>query len=52
MIQNVIITVLIILILGGAAFYIYKKKKKGSGCIGCPYAEDCKKNSCCAEYKR
>ncbi len=52
MIENIILVAVILLILGGAAFYIYRKKKKGSGCIGCPYSGECKKNSCCSEHKR
>ena len=52
MIENIILVAVIFLILGGAAYYVYRQKKKGTACIGCPHAKDCKKNACCAEHKR
>lgn len=41
MIDIIIISVIGIVVLG-AGLYIFKQKKKGSKCIGCPYANNCK----------
>ena len=43
-----IILVLVLLgIVGAAIFYIVKEKKKGTKCIGCPMAGECKKKGNC-----
>lgn len=46
MTESIIIVVMLVIIIGGAGVYIYKAKKNGQKCIGCPYAKQCKKNSC------
>ena len=43
---NVIATLILIAIVGSASYYIYKEKKKGTKCIGCPMAGNCKKATC------
>lgn len=43
---DILIILILLLILGSAAWYVYKEKKKGNKCIGCPYADSCKKDSC------
>ena len=35
-----------VLIVSLALFYIYREKKKGKKCIGCPFADQCKSQSC------
>ena len=41
-----IIGIIIALIVFFAVFYIIRSKRKGAHCIGCPYANSCKKPSC------
>lgn len=45
--MDIAIGIIIALIVGGAVFYIIKEKKKGNRCIGCPYADSCKKGTDC-----
>ncbi|MBQ4220295.1 MAG: FeoB-associated Cys-rich membrane protein [Butyrivibrio sp.] len=40
---NIIAFFALVLILGLAIGYIYKEKKKGTHCIGCPSAGNCRK---------
>ncbi len=50
--ENIMVVVLILMIAGSAAWYLYKAKKRGETCIGCPYAKQCKSNSCsCGSVK-
>lgn len=44
------ILVLVLLgIVGAAIFYIVKEKKKGTKCIGCPMAGECKNRGSCGK---
>ncbi|MBQ3061526.1 MAG: FeoB-associated Cys-rich membrane protein [Lachnospiraceae bacterium] len=40
--ENLIVSIILIVILGTAIGYIIKEKKKGTRCIGCPAAGNCK----------
>ena len=40
---TVIAVIALVLILFFAIRYIIKEKKKGTKCIGCPYAGECRK---------
>ncbi|SFU83687.1 FeoB-associated Cys-rich membrane protein [Butyrivibrio sp. M55] len=44
---NIIAFLALVLILGLAIGYIYKEKKKGTHCIGCPSAGNCRKARNC-----
>ncbi len=39
---NGILIAILVLIIGGVILYLYKAKKKGAGCVGCPYAKQCR----------
>lgn len=39
---NLIVAVVLLVILGTAITYIIKEKKKGTVCIGCPNAGNCR----------
>ncbi len=42
-----LLVIVLLVIVGAAVFYIVKEKKKGTKCIGCPMAGECKhKNNC------
>ncbi|MCR5273068.1 MAG: FeoB-associated Cys-rich membrane protein [Lachnospiraceae bacterium] len=41
---DIIALIVILIIVGAACAYIYKEKKKGTKCIGCPMAGNCKKH--------
>ena len=43
---EIISIIVIAIIIGLVTFYIIREKKKGKKCIGCPYADSCKKNNC------
>ncbi len=53
-ITNIVATLIILCVVGGASLYIYKEKKKGTKCIGCPNAGNCKKGkmSCDCENEK
>ena len=38
---DMIAFVILTAIIGLAGRYVYKAKKRGSGCIGCPMADEC-----------
>jgi len=40
---DIIAVIIIVAAVGAALAYIYKEKKKGTKCIGCPMAGNCKK---------
>ncbi|MBE7021039.1 MAG: FeoB-associated Cys-rich membrane protein [Ruminococcaceae bacterium] len=44
--KDLIVILILVIIVALAALYIIKRKKAGDKCIGCPYAKECKKNSC------
>lgn len=49
---DIIIALVLLSIVGAAVFYIVKEKKKGTKCIGCPMAGECKhKGNCHADAK-
>ena len=41
---TLIAVIVIAAMLFFAGRYIYKEKKKGTACIGCPYADSCRKH--------
>ena len=43
---TIIAVIALALVVFLAIRYIYKEKKKGSKCIGCPFAEGCRKYHC------
>ena len=46
MVVDIVAGTVVVAALGGAITYIVKSKKSGKKCIGCPYADSCRKNSC------
>ena len=44
---DLIAIIVLVAAVGGASYYIYKEKKKGTRCIGCPMAGNCKKAAAC-----
>ena len=42
-----LLVLLLLGIVGAAIFYIIKEKRKGTKCIGCPMAGECKHKSKC-----
>jgi len=49
---DIMLGLVLLLIVGVAVLYIVKEKKKGTKCIGCPMAGECKhKGNCHADAK-
>ena len=44
--KDIIAFLVLFIIIALALTYIIKRKKAGDKCIGCPYAKECKRNSC------
>lgn len=46
-VADIIIAVVLAVIVGGAAAFLIYERRRGNSCVGCPYAEQCKRTDKC-----
>lgn len=44
--KDLIITAILIVLFASVIRYIIKEKKRGTKCIGCPHAKECRNKKC------
>lgn len=49
--EDIIVVAILAAIAVGIILYLVRSKKKGKGCVGCPYAGQCKSSCFCKNEK-